>query len=466
MATVLVLDDDPNILAVIETRLESNGYTVEAFSDPLEALERTQNKSFDLIVTDVRMPKLDGMEFLHRVRSHSCRNIPVIVLTAYGTIPNAVEAVKGGAFQYLTKPFQGKELLDQVALALEENKSRVNPSIDKGPIQLPKVFCQSDKMKALFPILERIAMSASTVLIQGESGTGKELVARMIHSTGPRKGNNFVVMDCGSTPATLIESELFGHTKGAFTGATESRKGVFESADSGTLFLDEIGCLPLDLQTRLLRALQEGQIKRVGESQMRKVDVRVVAATNVDLKDEVKAGRFRLDLYYRLAVLNVEVPPLRERQADIPLLASHFLQQLSQQMKRSRMKFGENVVDTLTCYDWPGNIRQLRNMIEAAVVLSHDESISVADLHCAGLPRDLSSCSTLATSYDSDDQPEAATQEVPLAVPNIVEQHERKLILKALEENNWVQRRAAKQLRISPRVINYKIKKFNIGTPA
>jgi DNA-binding NtrC family response regulator len=452
MPNILVIDDDPNILAVIQTRLEANGYDVETRGDPLKALETLREREFDVIVTDVRMPQIDGMELLQRV--HRIRwNIPVILLTAYGTIPNAVEAMKQGAFQYLTKPFQGKQLVEEIERALEERGKAHKDKTGSVETSFPGVYGVSAKMKALHPLLERIIDSESTVLIQGASGTGKELIAQMIHRNGRRKDNRFVIVDCGATPGTLIESELFGHAKGAFTNASEARAGMFELAHNGTLFLDEISSLPLDLQTRLLRVLEQGQIKRVGENLMRDVDVRVIAATNVDLNEQVETGAFRLDLYYRLAVLNLELPTLRQRKEDIPLLADFFLQNFSRKMKKAPMQWDEGVRDGLMQYDWPGNIRQLKNTIEAAVVLSQGKVLSLEDLDCAGLPKKpLAKVSQIDSLQDNGGA----------SLPEFIERQEREMILEALEQNNWVQRGAAKQLGISPRVLNYKIKKLKI----
>jgi len=453
MANVLVVDDDTNILEVIRTRLEANDYYVEIQSDPLEALECVKEKEFDVIVSDIRMPEIDGMEFLRRVQRLRW-DVPVIMLTAYGTIPSAVEAMKLGAFHYLTKPFEGKHLLVEIEDALEERGRRQLPHAGKIGKYFPGVYGVSPKMKELYPLLERIIESDSTVLVQGESGTGKELVAQMIHYNGGRKDNRFVVMDCGATPGSLIESELFGHTKGSFTNATESRMGLFEMAHQGTLFLDEISSLPLDLQTRLLRVLQSGQIKRVGDNLMRKVDVRVIGATNVDLKEQVQKGAFRLDLYYRLAVLKVELPPLRERAEDIPVLADYFLQTFSRKMRKDPMEWGEGVKDALVVSDWPGNIRELKNIVEAAVVFSKGGSVEMEDLNWAGFSEDAFQQVLLPGL--------SGLKPAQLSLPEYLERQERELIMTALKENDWVQKDAAEQLGISPRVLCYKIKKLKI----
>jgi DNA-binding NtrC family response regulator len=457
MANILVVDDDENILEVIRARLEANGYQVETCSDPLEALAVVREQECDLVVSDVRMPQIDGIEFLRRVRQLRHR-VPVILLTAYGTIPSAVEAIKEGAFDYLTKPFQGKELLKTVERALGEAAKSL-AGARGGPDQkhFPGVYGISQRMRDLYPLLERICATDSTVLIQGESGTGKELIAQMIHSNSSRAAERFVVLDCGAMPGSLIESELFGHAKGAFTHAAETRKGLFELADRGTLFIDEIGSLPMDLQPRLLRALQEGQIRRIGENQMRSVSVRVVAATNVDLQERVKKGLFRLDLYYRLAVLKVELPPLRERKEDIPLLAEYFLQNFSKKMKREPMRFEQGVVESLCSYGWPGNIRELKNVIEAGVVLSRGPVLTAQDLRMAGFPG--------GPADAAHGRRPGHEIELPGSLPAYLESLERRMILKALEDNNWVQKDAAEKLGISPRVLCYKIKKLEINIP-
>ncbi len=453
MANILVVDDDTNILEVIRTRLEANDYYVEIQADPLDALNCVKEKEFDVIVSDIRMPHIDGMEFLRRVQRLRW-DVPVIMLTAYGTIQSAVEAMKHGAFHYLTKPFEGKQLLSEIEDALAERGRRQEPGTGKIGKYYPGVYGVSPHMTALYPLLERIIDSDSTVLVQGESGTGKELIAQMIHYNGRRRDKRFVVMDCGATPGSLIESELFGHTKGSFTNATETRMGLFEMAHEGTLFLDEISSLPLDLQTRLLRVLQSGQIKRVGDSLMKKVDVRVLGATNLDLKEQVQKGQFRLDLYYRLAVLKIDLPPLRERREDIPLLADYFLQTFARKMRKDPMTWGEGVIETLADSDWLGNVRELKNIIEAAVVLSNGGSITMEDLEWAGFSQEdahqglLPGLSGLKPSQ--------------LSLPEYLERQERELILSALEENNWVQKDAAEQLGISPRVLCYKLKKLKI----
>jgi DNA-binding NtrC family response regulator len=453
MANMLVIDDDENILEVIQTRLESNGYFVEPHTDPLEALESMKEKAFDVVISDIRMPGMDGIELLRRIK---CLNwdIPVILLTAYGTIADAVEAVKLGAFQYLTKPFQGKQLIEEVEAALEERGRLQTAAHSKITKYFPGVYGVSPAMQRLYPDLVKMAETDSTVLIQGESGTGKELIAQMIHYNGPRRDKRFVIMDCGATPGSLIESELFGHARGSFTNATESRKGIVEAAHGGTLLLDEIGSMPLDLQTRLLRFLQEGQIRRLGENQMRAVDVRVLAATNVELEKQVEKGRFRLDLYYRLAVLKVSLPPLRDRMEDIPLLVDYFLQNFSGRLKKGAMWCESGVLEALEECDWPGNIREMKNLIEAGVVLSEGNMLSLKALESAGLK----------SRYGSEPTPRAPGESKleGESLPNYLQRKEKKLIIRALEENEWVQKDAAHQLGISPRMLHYKIRKMNI----
>jgi len=454
VANILVIDDDENILEVIRTRLESSGYLVETRADPAEALEVMKERVFDLVITDIRMPGMDGIELLRRVK---CLNgdVPVILLTAYGTIANAVQAVKLGAFQYLTKPFRGKQLIEEIQSALETHGRLRSSARTHSDTYFPGVYGESASMKKLLPQLVKFSETDSTVLIQGESGTGKELIAQMIHQSGARRENRFVILDCGATPATLIESELFGHVRGSFTNATESRKGLFEAAHGGTLLLDEIGSMPLDLQTRLLRVLQEGSIRRLGENQMREVDVRVLAATNVDLEKQVEAGRFRLDLYYRLAVLRVSLPPLRERVEDIPLLANHFLLDVATRFKKGSLRFGPGVLDALRGYPWPGNVRELKNVMEAAVVLSEGGEVSLPALETAGFkPQGSGEATAPGVS--------AEKSLGGLRLPDYLQRKERTLIVRALEQNRWVQKDAAQQLGISPRMLHYKIQKLNI----
>jgi DNA-binding NtrC family response regulator len=374
-----------------------------------------------------------------------CPMLPVILLTAYGTIPGAVTAIKAGAVEYLTKPFDGRDLLGKVDAILREVPARPGP---RGPSAPGEELWggESPAMRELFELMDRVSRSDVNVLLIGESGVGKELVARLIHRAGGRAGGPFVVVDCGSTPAGLLETELFGHVRGAFTHAIRDRKGLIEAANGGTLFLDEIGNISADMQVRLLRFLEERKIRRVGDLKEIPVDCRVIAATNADLAREVEEGRFREDLYYRLRVVTLRVPPLRDRKEDIPVLAQRFVESFCQKEGVPLVKIPQETLDWLCKYPWPGNVRELKNALEASVVLCPDGVLRLRDLHLTGLP------------------------EVPPPVPAegprfSLEGGERTLIIQALERTGWVQKDAARLLGISRRVLHYKIRKFGIEIP-
>jgi len=347
-ARILVVDDDKNIVQVVRTRLQSEDYDVDvAFSGP-EALKRWQGSDYDVMITDMKMPEMDGVELMKHVQTLN-GNVQTIILTAYGTIDNAVTAIKDGAFDYVTKPFDSRELLFRVERALE--KARLTTEVKELRQQIEgeynfNAFCaQSPKMRALLSVLERIIESDSTVLIEGESGTGKELAAKVIHHEGRRKGQKFVTVDCGATPENLLESELFGHIRGAFTNANYTKKGLFEVAHRGTIFLDEIGNISGEMQTRLLRVLEEGEIKPVGDVRVKKVDCRVIGATNKNLRELVGGGEFREDLFYRLSVVNIVMPPLRERREDVPLLADQFIKEFSKKMGKPIVGVDREVIE-------------------------------------------------------------------------------------------------------------------------
>jgi len=451
-ARILVVDDDKNILQVVRTRLQSQDFEVDVASSGPEALKRWGRMHYDVMITDMKMPEMDGLELMNEVKGAN-RNVQTIFLTAFGTIDSAVTAMRDGAFDYMTKPFDSRELLFRVERALE--KARLTTELRDLREQIDEkynfeAFCaKSAKMRALLSLLERVIESDSTVLVEGESGTGKELMARIIHNEGARKGQKFVTVDCGATPENLLESELFGHIKGAFTSASWTKKGLFEVAHRGTIFLDEISNISAEMQTRLLRVLQEGEIKPVGDVQLKKVDCRVIAATNKNLREMVKQGTFREDLFYRLSVLNIVMPPLRERKEDIPLLVNHFLKELSTKMEKRIAAIDRDVMALFLEYHWPGNVRELRNVIEAAVVMARKDHLTQNDLILADFQRPVG-------------------EEVLGGVNSrttVLKERERELIIQALEKCNWVQKDAAELLGISGRVINYKIKKLGIGIP-
>ncbi len=382
--TVLIVDDEKNYLIVLEALLEDEGYQVFTADNAERGLEIALNQEIDVVVTDMKMPLMDGMVFLERL--HRMKpDLPIIMMTAYGTIEKAVEAMKKGAFDYICKPFENEEFKIIIQKAIEhfrllkQNKEMTQELI--GRYSFHNIVGRSAVMQKVFYIIEKVAPSKSTVLITGESGTGKELIAKAIHYNSPRFDKPFVSVNCGALPETLLESELFGHEKGAFTGAIQQRKGRFELAHGGTLFLDEISEMPLHLQVKLLRVLQEMEFERVGGSQTIKVDVRVIAATNRELKTEVEAGRFRADLFYRLNVVNIHVPPLRERKEDIPLLINHFIEKYSKEMGISeKVRIDKEALKLLMEYHWPGNVRELENVIERALLLCSGGEIRLGDL--------------------------------------------------------------------------------------
>jgi two-component system response regulator AtoC len=378
----LIVDDDPAVRMVLRKLLTRRGDSVLEAEDGKQAIDQLASRAVDLVITDLLMPRANGLEVLRYVRERKPK-IPVIMLTAEGSIRDCVEAMRAGAFNFLTKPFHNDDLEEIIRQATRGRRPRPESgapaaSAEPGQPQIALVG-ESDALRAVIDMVERIAGSGSTVLITGESGTGKEVVARLLHYSSPRVGQPFVAVNCGAIPETLIESELFGHVKGAFTGAVEARQGRFAQADGGTLFLDEIGELALPLQVRLLRVLQERVITPVGDSRIRAVDVRIIAATNRDLEAMVKAGRFRQDLFYRLEVLPVRLPALRERREDIPLLAAHFLESTNQRLGR-QVAISEEALTIMRLYDWPGNVREMENLFERLVVLSRGEAIVASDL--------------------------------------------------------------------------------------
>jgi two-component system, NtrC family, response regulator AtoC len=382
--SILVADDDVSMRALLRALLTRGGYVVVETADGRSAISELASQAFDVVVTDLAMPGADGFEVLARARELQPQT-PVLVLTADGSIRDCVKAMREGAFNFLTKPFHPKDLLEFVAQALHArsggNKRTPHPRAsqgrDDGRSQLALIG-DSPALKAVIDLIERIAQSDATVLISGESGTGKEVVARLLHGSS-RPCGPFVAINCGAIPESLLESELFGHTKGSFTGASEARVGKFLQADGGTLFLDEIGDLPLSMQVKLLRVLQEREVTPVGDSRARPIDVRIIAASNLDLEVLVREKRFRQDLYYRLDVLPVRLPALRERSEDIPLLASHFLDAVNRRLQKT-VVLGEDALALLKLYAWPGNVREMENLFERLVILDRTGTIGAEDL--------------------------------------------------------------------------------------
>jgi DNA-binding NtrC family response regulator len=444
-ATILIVDDDQHVLEVLEARLQSSGYRIFKAENGKAALNLLTSHQFDLMISDMKMPEMSGMEVLAKARGLQ-PGVPVVFLTAYGTIPDAVNAVKAGAVDYLAKPFDGKELVKKI----EEVLVRQPVAIEK---ETPQSILRdmdattSPKMKQLYSMVQRVAKSNVNVLILGESGVGKERIANLVHQLSPRSLKPFVVVDCGSTPAGLLESELFGHVKGAFTHAVSDKKGLIQNADKGTLFLDEIGNISSEMQVRLLRFLEDHKIRRIGELKASMVDCRVISATNSDLLDEIKAGRFREDLYYRLRVVTLEVPPLRERKQDIPILSQIFVSNYAKMYNVEPLKLPAETLSYLCNYPWPGNVRELKNSIEAGIVMCQGDELQPEDLHLSGLPR-------MEHTVEVDDDPTCFS----------LEETERITIIRALKQAGGIQKEAAKLLGISRRAIHYKIKKYDIDS--
>ena len=443
--TILAVDDDPNILQVLEARLVAAGYRTRLADSAEDALAFLAEEPVDCIVTDVKMPGMGGAGLLREVLTN-CSEVRGILPTAYGSIPDAVASIRTGAADSLTKPFAGRQLVAKIdsILAGRAPARTKAPQSKNGPLAM-LWGGKSPIMREFLDRLERVAHGDVNVLVTGESGTGKELVARILHQLSPRAKGPFVIVDCGSTPATLLESELFGHVKGSFTHALKDKKGLIEEADGGTLLLDEIGNISPEMQTRLLRFLQERTIRRIGDTKEIPVSCRVVAATNADLPAMVRKGSFREDLYFRLKVATLSVPPLRERTEDIPVLAERFLDEACRSQNRPAMTLAAETVKRMTGYHWPGNVRELKNAIEAGVVFARDDVFRPGDLALENLDEPLS----------------------PGALPReeqslSLEESEHQAILRALKKTGWVKKAAADLLGISRRAIHYKIKKYGI----
>ncbi|MBN2140046.1 MAG: sigma-54 dependent transcriptional regulator [Desulfovibrionaceae bacterium] len=451
---ILVLDDEKNYLLVLESILSDEGYKVTALSDPEMGLAFLEESEVDVLLTDMKMPKLSGQDVLEHVK-RGYPHIPVIIMTAFGSIESAVEAMRVGAFDYITKPFANEELLLSVTKAMSFAKTQQENILLRRQVQErfgpDNIVARGKPMRQVLEMVQRAAPSKSTVLISGESGTGKELIARAIHNLSPRSSGPFVSVNCMALNPGVLESELFGHEKGSFTGAVSRRRGRFEAADKGTLFLDEIGELSPDLQVKLLRVLQERTFERVGGEEPVEVDIRIVAATNKDLQQAVAKGEFREDLFYRLNVVSVELPPLRERREDIPFLADHFLEKFARENDKPVSGFSAAVMDYLTAFEWPGNVRQLENIIERCVVLGSGEVIEAEDL-----PPEIK---------DEESQFKSAVDLLPakLDLAQTLEKIEAAVIRRALARSGFVQVKAAELLGVSKSLLQYKLKKYNIS---
>ncbi len=452
-ARILVIDDEKNYLLVMEALLLDAGYGVTALNDPETALAFLDESEVDVIITDMKMPKLSGKDVLSHVK-RDYPHIPVLVMTAFGSIESAVDIMKMGAFDYITKPFANDELLLSVQNASELAKVHRRYRLLHENLEerygLHQIIGKSKGIRQMLTLVDKAAPTKSNVLITGESGTGKELVARAIHFASPRKNGPFISVNCMALNPGVLESELFGHEKGSFTGAVALRRGRFELANTGTLFLDEIGELSHDMQIKLLRVLQERKFERVGGSEEIEVDIRVVSATNKDLQDEVEKGNFREDLYYRLNVVHMMLPPLRERREDIPLLLAHFVEKVSTESNLPRKKISAEALEYLSGYEWPGNIRQLENVVERCMVMVGGDVITVADL-----PPEVK---------DDESQLKNALDLLPveLNLADTLDKLEAALIRRALVRADFVQVKAAELLGISKSLLQYKLRKYSI----
>ena len=456
MEKILVVDDEQSLREVLSIMLKRAGYAVTIAMDGEDAVELLQKEIFDLVITDLRMPKVDGMEVLKAVKSASPETV-VLIITAFASADSAVEAMKQGAYDYLTKPFQVDEVQLIIRNALEKRRLTTENMLLKREMASQSSFAQlvgqSEAIQRVFEVVRKVADSKSNVLICGESGTGKELVARAIHYNSARSALPFVAVNCSAVPETLLESELFGHMKGSFTGAIANKAGLFEIANGGTIFLDEIGDTTPTIQVKLLRVIQEREFRRVGGSQDIKVDVRVVAATNKDLEKAVADGSFREDLYYRLDVIPIRLPPLRMRTGDIPLLVNHFLERFAKESGKPKPVFSSDAMHILLEHEWRGNVRELENLIERVVAFSVDGPVTDADVR-GWLHRPTAPPPVQGVPLDLTDE--------GLDLEGLINGIEKDLLLKALERSKWVKKKAARMLRLNTRSFRYRLEKYAI----
>ena len=455
--TVLVIDDEEIMRDVITQLLEGAGYRVLTAEVASQGLEVFQEEAIDLVLLDLMLPGMDGLATLEEIFKID-REAVVVMVTAFASIENAIRATKLGAFDFVTKPFKNDQLLNVLKNGLEKRSlTRENRQLRrslKKRTAFKNIIGKSEALQRVFEMIAQVGPGRSTVLINGESGTGKELVAKAIHQCSGRSGESFVAINSGTIPESLLESELFGHMKGAFTGATSAKKGLFELADGGTLFLDEVGTIPLELQSKLLRAIQEKEVRRVGGLENKKVDVRILTATNSDLKQAVERGEFREDLYYRLNVISIRLPPLRDRRDDIPLLVDHFVRSFCEENGRVLCSVDQNVLRMLMEYDWPGNVRELENVIERAVVLAPDDGHIDEKL----MPSEMLESSSVNLARFN-------LLSEGTSLRDLVREFEKSLIVSALKKTDWNQKQAAHLLRVNPTTLNEKLKRLEIRIP-
>jgi two-component system response regulator PilR (NtrC family) len=453
-ASVLVIDDEEIMRDILGTLLEREGYSVRLAGNGQEGLELARSLPFDAVIVDVMMPGLDGMQVLDELKKFDDQ-LPVLMITAYASMESAISAMKRGAFDYITKPFKNDEVLVVLKNAIErrqlvEENVALRQNLQARYHKFSGIIGKSARMKQVFDLIIQAAPSRSTILITGESGTGKELVARAIHSNSARSEKAFVTVNSGNLPPDLLESTLFGHVKGAFTGAVYPKKGLFDLADKGSIFFDEIGNIPIETQAKLLRVMQEREFMRLGGMETIRVDVRIIAATNVDLKHEMEEGRFREDLFYRLHVISIQLPALRERRDDIPLLVQHFLEKYGEENERRNVEISPDALDLMMEYDWPGNVRELENVIERAVVL------------CTGARIGVELIPEHVRKNPAFQIPHVVMPADGISLKDVTIAYERQWIESALEAAGGVQKRAAELLRIKPTTLNEMIKRYDI----
>ena len=455
---ILVVDDEESIREFLEIMLKKEGYEITTAEDGERALELVKKKSFDMVISDMQMPKMNGMELLKNVKD-TAPDMVFMMITAFGTTETAIEAMKMGAYDYILKPFKIDEVRINIANALRsKNLEGENRQLKKTLVvenSFHNLIGNSEPMHRVFELVRRVAPTPSNILITGESGTGKEMIAKAIHFNGPLKDRPFVPVNCGAIPESLMESEMFGHKKGSFTGAVADKIGLFEAADTGTIFLDEVGELPMSIQVKLLRVIQERVIRRVGAIEDTPVNVRIIAATNRNLEDMVKEGIFRQDLYFRVNVINIHAPALRDRMEDIPVLATHFLKKYNERMQKNIGAISAEVMDLLKKYNYPGNVRELENIIERTVALEPGSTILPESLPpIVNTP----SGRRLASSHDIE------VTEDGLDLDKVIGQIEKELLIKAIHAAGGVKKRAAKLLNITFRSMRYRLEKYNMGT--
>lgn len=454
---ILVVDDEDSIREFLEIMLKKENYEVTTAEDGLKAKEILAKKSFDMVISDMQMPNMTGIELLKHVKE-SYPDIVFMIITAFGTTESAVDAMKMGAYDYVTKPFKIDEVRLNIANALRSKNLETEVRILKKELvkeySFQNMIGNSQAMHSIFDLIKRVSQAPTNVLITGESGTGKEVVAKAIHYNGPLKDKPFVTINCGAIPENLMESEMFGHKKGSFTGAITDKVGLFEVADNGTLFLDEVGELPLTIQVKLLRAIQERIIRRVGATDDMKVEVRIIAATNRNLEEMVAKGTFRQDLFYRLNVINIKTPALRDRQDDIPLLANHFLSKYNEKLNKSIASISTEAMNILKGYSYPGNVRELENMIERTVALESGSTI---------LPESLPPMVNTPSGRKMASSNEIEIGDSGLDLDKVMGQIEKELLIKAIHTAGGVKKKAAKLLNISFRSMRYRVEKYNLG---